>query len=305
MHDWRLRRPPFFDYSSWVDDDILGIKSHTDSGAGWPDAARILTLQSITLQVILDSNILMLHRPVLELGLSLVSDTSPPFSAEAMLQSLQTTLDAALRISAVPLGMFEKEVPLAYILMASLTAAVILCLAPVASPMSVQAHQAKEGLLRIIHSCKALAGSSALAEHMSELLPQLMTKVVRHETHAALAVTPSWDCRAAPEDVRRSGSHGLYGAPSGEESGGPQHTVPAVYLVRYQDASSHGAQLAAEHPTASLGDDWSLRSPATAEQHGLNRSYAADSFELNDAMYTDRMRQLLYMLPPNSFSGWS
>lgn len=182
LYGWRSRIPRFFDYSVWDERDILGVDSRYEDSASCRDAARMLELQRISLQATLDNNVIMLYRPILELGHSAEPQHTSHFSAEVILHAIGTAIDAATRTSSIPLQLFEKEMPLSYILMNSLTAAVILCLGPIALPGSTQATKAKSGLVRIIDECEAMKGKSALADHMSKLLPTLLSRAVEHET---------------------------------------------------------------------------------------------------------------------------
>ena len=186
--EFKSRLPVFFDYSSWDNDDPLGVSDWTSESTS--QEARILTLQSMTLQVVLDSNIIMLHRPVIELGLNDRSRALANLNQDDVDHSMSAAVAAALRISTISLQAYEKEFPLAYVLMSCLSASVILCLPPVHDPMSSLAHQCKEGLLRIIHACKKLSGQAPLAEHVAGLLSSLTTSVIQQETALALANDP-------------------------------------------------------------------------------------------------------------------
>ena len=184
LTEWRQRLPPFFDHSTWSSDDPLDLQ-HSRS-THWYDEARTLTLQSMTLQIIFDSIVITLHRPVLEIGFGRMKHVRCGLKKEDISVSMQAAVEAAFRISRVSLSTYEKELSSAYILMACLTAAVILCLPPVLEPMTMRAHQAKEGLLRIIYACKNLRGKVLLAEHMHQLLLSLLKKVVEREAAEAV-----------------------------------------------------------------------------------------------------------------------
>lgn len=211
---WRLQLPPFFDRETWTNDDPLG--THQLPQHSGRREAKILTLQSHTLQVIFDSTVIVLNRPILELATSDVAANHDVLSPETVAAATDAAVASALRTSRVPLHLFEDELPASFILMSNLTAAVILCLPPLRAPMSSKAHDAKSGILRIIRGCQKLSPNIALAEHMSRLLSSLMSTVVQQETAAAVILDQDEEKRrnrarsstslsASANDVYRNG----------------------------------------------------------------------------------------------------
>ena len=181
-----------------------------NEGASWYQEARILTLQSMTLQVTFDSTIIAIHRPLIELGMGGTAQTPPELTREDVSRSMHAAVEAAIRTSKVAIEAYEKEQPVAYILLACLTASVLLCIPPIHEPMSERAHRSKEGILRIIHACKNLSAGVPLAENIYGLLSSLMKAVVDRETSAALAtgnMQPTGDQSMAYHSHSGDGPH--------------------------------------------------------------------------------------------------
>jgi hypothetical protein len=182
---WRARVPPFFDQSTWDDNDPLDCMGGQDKP--WAADARTLTLQSLTMQVMFDSLIILLHRPIIELSLQQASRSSLRLTSEDISWSIQAAVDAALRTSRISMHTMECESSLSYILMNSLTISVILCIPPIQEPMTARAQQAKEGLYRIASECKQLSGKVPLAAQIHTLLSSLISTVVQRESASVLA----------------------------------------------------------------------------------------------------------------------
>lgn len=202
LAQWRLQLPPFFDCETWTDDDPLGFRRlslHEGS-----QEAETLTLQSHTLQIIFDSTVIMLNRPIIELAARAPAAGHDVLSPQTIASATDAAVAAALRISKVPLLLFENELAASYILMANLTAAVILCIPPLREPMSSKAHDAKAGILRIVRGCRKLSARFALAENMSRLLSSIMTTVVQQETTAAFASAHDDGLNGASADPARA-----------------------------------------------------------------------------------------------------
>jgi hypothetical protein len=185
LMSWRARVPPFFDHSTWEDNDPLGYMKAQDQP--WADNARMLTLQSLAMQVMFDSLIILLHRPVIELSLQPNASSNLRLTPEDVSWSVQAAVDAALRSSRISMHTMECESSLAYILMNSLTISVILCIPPIQEPMTVRAQQAKEGLYRISSECKQMSAKVPLAEQIHTLLSSLIATVVQRESASVLA----------------------------------------------------------------------------------------------------------------------
>ena len=233
LNAWRERVPRFFDQSTWESNDPLGVADRPD--VPWAGDARILTLQSLSLQVTFDMTIILLHRPVIELGLRNLTqlqdqqqqqrpehhqpdDTSTTTSSTSPSPSRLVTPDdvswavhaavaAALRTSRISISPMESESSLSMILLNYLTVCVVLCIPPIYEPRSVRAHEAKEGIYRVAANIKQLRNRSPLAEQTHTLLASLVARVVQRE------------CAAAAEE-----DHALGGGSSGAAN---YHVAPA------------------------------------------------------------------------------
>jgi hypothetical protein len=129
----------------------------------------------------------MAHRPLLEHKLSPEYRLGLSRNAmEAVSRSFDICVNAALRISKVPIVQYEKEYCVNVALVHSFTAGVILCIPPTSHPFSSNAQEAKAGVLRIIRAVKLLNQHSQVAQHTERLLSDLLKLSLQRELDLAL-----------------------------------------------------------------------------------------------------------------------
>ncbi|KAK5194543.1 hypothetical protein LTR99_003045 [Exophiala xenobiotica] len=148
------------------------------------DKAKTFFLQAMVLQLTYDSTLILIHRPLLEhkMALGSISASSQNF----VQRSLKVAVDAALRISRIPMLQFNHHLSLSFAFMHFFTAGVILCIPPARQPFSTLAQEAKAGIMRIILACRDVGSSSQIARHIDQLLTALLRVTVLREMDNAL-----------------------------------------------------------------------------------------------------------------------
>lgn len=144
-------------------------------------------MQGLILQLIYDAAIVWAHRPLLKLRISISSkEGSVKTSLDDIPDSLGTSVQAALRMSRVPVNNFDYQLAQSFALMHLFTAGIILCIAPTCQPYSQMAGEAKAGVLRIIAACRAIKDESKIAKHTDQMLTKLYQKTMQREMDNAL-----------------------------------------------------------------------------------------------------------------------
>jgi hypothetical protein len=167
---------------------VLGSLSSED--------ARELCLQALMLQLAYDGAIILVRRSLIEHQVTPSTLNSTKHQTrETVMQSLDMAVDAAIRISRVPLSQLKGQLCLSFAFMHFFTAGVILCLYPAKHPFSTKAQEAKAATKRIILASREFQESSQIARHIDELLTGLLRTTVLREMDNALL---SQNATAAP-----------------------------------------------------------------------------------------------------------
>ncbi|KIW13010.1 hypothetical protein PV08_08197 [Exophiala spinifera] len=183
---WQKEVPPHLSWDDWQNVDPNGpfpAKLHDLTHVG-ESQTRIFYLQAMVLQVTYDSTLILIHRPLLEHKMAAGATLSS--SQNFVSRSLEVAVDAALRISRVPMAKFNHHLSLSFAFMHFFTAGVILCIPPARQPFSSLAQEAKAGIMRIILTCRDLGSSSQIARHIDQLLTALLRITVLREMDNAL-----------------------------------------------------------------------------------------------------------------------
>ncbi|KAL6251103.1 hypothetical protein RBB50_001311 [Rhinocladiella similis] len=183
---WRKEVPPHLSWDDWENVDPNGpfparLQDLTHVGEG---QAKTFYLQAMVLQVTYDSTLILIHRPLLEHKMAAGGTLAS--SQNFVSRSLEVAVDAALRISRVPMPKFNHHLSLSFAFMHFFTAGVILCIPPARQPFSSLAQEAKAGIMRIILACRDLGSSSQIARHIDQLLTALLRITVLREMDNAL-----------------------------------------------------------------------------------------------------------------------
>lgn len=187
LSDWHREVPQLLRADRLPLEDLNdSARNHRDIS----DTQRTFYLQAIALQVLYDSTLIFIHRPVLECGTSaLQSSGNASGLHEPLSTSLRVSVTAALRISSISIEPLKNEMFISYILMHFFTAGVILCIPPSIKPFSDVGQDCKRGVIRIINCSKSLKDRSQIAELTEKLLSDLFRVTLQREIDAALSET--------------------------------------------------------------------------------------------------------------------
>lgn len=190
LSDWHSQIPDFLTmeyYNTGLRDTDASQALPSQNSPTTNQTDRILMLQAITLQATYDSSVIFLRRPLIEHRLNLNGATGGATSAsEYRERSLDIAIEAALRISRLPLGELEHHLVLSFVFMHFFTAGVILCIVPPTEPFSPRSQECKSGVMRIIRTSRAHGNSSKMAKHLDELLTPLLSATIQRELNNAL-----------------------------------------------------------------------------------------------------------------------
>jgi hypothetical protein len=189
LRNWRLELPPFFDCKNWPGNDpwdLLERCNRTTSTKTQAAGTRLL-LQAVTLQLTYESAVIFVHRPLLEHRVHLEAhENTLGAEPELVTRSVEISVDAALRISRIPVTRLVHHLSVGFVLMHFFTAGVILCIPPTSHPFSHQSQEAKAGVARIIRASRALKTRSQVARHTEQLLTDLLKVTHERELESAL-----------------------------------------------------------------------------------------------------------------------
>ena len=199
LNAWRAGLPPIFDCDPARRAQILQeLKSIPCPIEADKKAQMQLHLQVKTLHLTYDNALISIHRPLLEYrGSAEHLRELPNENPRVVAESLQISVQAALRMSLVPIEDFEKHFVISFMLMNIFTAGVILCIPPTVWPFSAIANEAKTGILRIIRATRSLTKTNRIALHTEQLLTRLLTLSLQHELDNGLQQEPM---AAAPDE---------------------------------------------------------------------------------------------------------
>ncbi|KAJ5604354.1 C6 transcription factor [Penicillium lagena] len=188
LETWRADLPPLFDWELWPENGPAAmLPSEITLSESGRKTRRHLILQAITLQISYDCAVIFINRPILEYRSHIESHPElSSSSSQAVAQSFHAAANAAIRISKTPVAATAKGFNACFLLMNYFTAGVILCVIPTIIPYSPLSNEAKNALLRIIHSSRVLRRSNKIAKHTEELLSTLMRLSLQQEMENAL-----------------------------------------------------------------------------------------------------------------------
>ncbi|CAG8333946.1 unnamed protein product [Penicillium salamii] len=185
LMSWRKRVPQLFDFEFWAcenrlqlfEEEIEGLPAHAKH------QAETIILQAACLQLTYDGALIQARRPLLEQKITSACSRSV---VDAIHQSLSVATAAALRISRIPVLRFKHHFAESFASLQQFTAGVILCIPPTSQPFTSIAHEAKAGIMRIIHASTAFGSHNRIANQTAQLLTELLKVTVEREMSSAL-----------------------------------------------------------------------------------------------------------------------
>ncbi|CAG8926095.1 unnamed protein product [Penicillium salamii] len=185
LMSWRKRVPQLFDFEYWAcqnrlqlfEEEIEGLPAHAKH------QAETIILQAACLQLTYDGALIQARRPLLEQKITSACSSSV---VDAIHQSLSVATAAALRISRIPVLRFKHHFAESFASLQQFTAGVILCIPPTSQPFTSIAHEAKAGIMRIIHASTAFGSHNRIANQTAQLLTELLKVTVEREMSSAL-----------------------------------------------------------------------------------------------------------------------
>ncbi|KAI9736950.1 MAG: hypothetical protein M1834_000539 [Cirrosporium novae-zelandiae] len=174
---------------------------HADIGASGPVFERhVMRMQAMTLTLAYENALIVTHRPLLSFRLaqpSISSDITrqitPMFrAADPFRYSLETCRQAAFQTANISrLPVFHEALDtyaIAFVGIHLFTAGVTLCLMASYEPLTLQAHEAKAGIRRILTMQAALRSKSVLVSQGFDILRKLAKLVFSKELEKMLDV---------------------------------------------------------------------------------------------------------------------
>ncbi|CAG8098809.1 unnamed protein product [Penicillium olsonii] len=185
LNSWRKRVPQLFDFEYWGYDDRL--QQFEQQIEGLPVRAKrqaeTIILQAACLQLTYDGALIQARRPLLEQRITSACSRSV---ADAIHESLKVATAAALRISRIPVLRFKHHFAESFVSLQQFTAGVILCIPPTSQPFTTVAHEAKAGIMKIIHASTAFGSHNRIAKQTAQLLTDLLKVTAEREITGAL-----------------------------------------------------------------------------------------------------------------------
>jgi hypothetical protein len=199
---WRRRVPRMFDFEFWASDNRLQI--FQEQIEAMPQRAKsqaeTIILQAACLQLTYDGALIQARRPLLE---QKISSSCSRSVVDAIRQSLRVATAAALRISRIPVLRFKHHFAESFVSLQQFTAGVILCIPPTSQPFTAAAHEAKAGIMRIIHASMAFGPHNRIAKQTAQLLTELLKVTVEREMSGALrgGIEPSVNIDSSAQQI--------------------------------------------------------------------------------------------------------
>ncbi|KAJ5130327.1 uncharacterized protein N7515_006366 [Penicillium bovifimosum] len=191
LRSWRSRVPRLFDFEFWTTENRLdrfhNYLQEQDLPQRTKDQAETIILQAATLQLTYDGALIQARRPLLE---QKITSSCSRLVVDAIRLSLRVATAAALRISRIPVLRFKHHFAESFASLHQFTAGVILCITPTSQPFTAAAHEAKAGIMRIIHSSTAFGPHNRIAAQTAQLLTELLKVTVEREMSGALRGGP-------------------------------------------------------------------------------------------------------------------
>ncbi|KGO71737.1 Transcription factor, fungi [Penicillium italicum] len=182
---WRKSVPRLFDFEFWSCDGRL--EQFQQQIEGLPQRtkhqAETIILQAATLQLTYEGALMQVCRPLLE---QKITSSCSRSVVDAIHESLRVATAAALRISRIPVLRFKHHFAESFASLQQFTAGVILCILPTSQPFTAAAHEAKAGIMRIIHASIAFGPHNRIAKQTAQLLTELLKVTIEREMSGAL-----------------------------------------------------------------------------------------------------------------------
>ncbi|OCT53026.1 hypothetical protein CLCR_09673 [Cladophialophora carrionii] len=208
LQQWHDHLPAVFKPSQWPAGNPWNVLELDQCTPEEQSVRKKIGLQGFILQLLYDAARVWAHRPLLKLRVALSPEADiSKIPLVDVPDSLGTSVQAALRMSRVPIDEFGGHLAQSFALMHLFTAGIILCVAPTCQPYSQMAGDAKAGVLRIIAACRAIEDESKIARHTDQMLTRLYKKTMQREMDNALRNVDkgaSRDRRSLPVSVKRS-----------------------------------------------------------------------------------------------------
>lgn len=279
LEQWHENLPAVFKPSQWPADDPWNVLELDRCNAEERNVRRKLGLQGFILQLLYDAARVWARRPLLKLRISIPPEESiENIAISDIPDSLGASVQAALRMSRVPVAEFEGHLAQSFVLMHLFTAGSILCIAPTCQPYSKTASEAKAGVLRIISACRAIKDESKIARHTDQMLTRLYKKTMEREMDNALRssdnVTPKQhtDHRLSEKQARDTHpeprSHSEY------------TTIPKAMAQVAMETSS----IATDHSGSLTVSDYHARNPDEVPGEPVVSYLHFESLRNNDRM---------------------
>ncbi|OQD81780.1 hypothetical protein PENANT_c025G11315 [Penicillium antarcticum] len=296
LTEWRGKIPPLFDFSKWTENNR---QERLDQGLqnATPEAkqeANIIILQAATMQLSYDAALILFHQPLLEYKMrsSMPQSTS---MINTVHQSLGVAVEAAHRLSQIPVHLFHTHYAISFLFMHLFTAGVTLCLVPPSQPFTQPAQQAKAAVVRIIKSSRAMRNKHRIAKQAEELLTELLTVTTRREMDNALSAS------GAPQETRPISSQVREPARSSHTDTQDQINTrpsnvlgcPSLYPPNMQN--THALEnYAMSFESTGTGADPGLQLP-TAQPQAINHF---------DDIYDTSGQSMFSLLSDSRYSAW-
>ncbi|GLA87548.1 hypothetical protein AtubIFM56815_001974 [Aspergillus tubingensis] len=286
LTDWWKAVPKIFDFDYWKADG----RWETVEGQlqTLPPQARqqveTIYLQAAVLQLTYDGMVIQANRPLLERRINRL--TSSRAIMDAMHRALDRATAAALRISRVPVHTLKNHFAIAVVSMTKFTAGVILCIPPTVKPLTATAHEAKDGVVRIIRASRSLKSHDRIARQTEQLLTELLKVTTQREITHALADNIETNC---PSDTRLTGS-GVDGPSNDSLSAGRSRTI-------------HG--LAAQAAVDPVQGPWDTDYNAPTAVMGPYDFLPAQAFQQLDDTFGAFGESMFNLVPDDQNSTWN
>lgn len=234
---WRRRVPQLFDFEFWSRENRLQLFQQQIET--FPERAKkqaeTIILQAACLQLTYDGALIQARRPLLEQKITNACSRSV---VDAIHESLGVATAAALRISRIPVLRFKHHFAESFVSLQQFTAGVILCIPPTSQPFTSAAHEAKAGIMRIIHASTAFGSHNRIAKQTAQLLTELLKVTVEREMSGALRGETS---TVSSIDSSASQLHEQHG-PRLSSTQAPSGEVPPPTALPLDFRQSHPSQ---------------------------------------------------------------
>ncbi|OGE58306.1 hypothetical protein PENARI_c001G06610 [Penicillium arizonense] len=298
---WRKKVPRLFDFEVWSHNNRLE-RFHQQIENLPPRAkaqAEIIVLQAACLQLTYDGALIQACRPLLE---QKITSACSQYVVNAICRSLRTATTAALRISRIPVLQFKHHFAESFASLQQFTAGVILCISPTSQPFSAIAHEAKAGVMRIIHASTAFGPHNRIAKQTAQLLTELLKVTIEREMSSALKGGPS-SSRDVPDSNVNSTTQRVPLDPPAPQSSYCQNTSSSLLPM-----STSGVP---RHPNQCTGSFEQIHRPGGLAHMTIQPSFepsecpSANIFEQLDDTFGAFGELMFNLIPDDQSSAWN